>query len=126
MTIFRDRLTIVLLAVNFFSYFVNPIFFYGMTLFFINYLSFKVIVGNIFNKTNEGNIANIKRFLFIPAFVIKLGAIGVLSYYVLIVLAGNPFWYVGGFGAGLAIFAIGSLAERRKVSHEAGTGSEES
>jgi hypothetical protein len=103
---FLDKLTAALAVLTFVSYFFQRDFFYGLLLFYINYVSFKIIVGTLFQLSSEDNSA-IKKYIFIPAVIIKILAIGGISYLVLVRLNGNPYFYMGGFGFGLAIFTIG-------------------
>jgi len=56
---------------------------------------------------SSDNNSMIKKYLFIPVMFLKMFAIGGISYFVLVYLDGNPYFYVGGFGMGLVIFTIG-------------------
>lgn len=103
---FLDKLTVVLAVLTFTSFFFQQDFFYGQLLFYINYISFKVIVGTMFQLSGEDNRA-IKKYIFIPAIIIKMLAIGAISFLVLVYMNGNPYYYIGGFGFGLAIFTLG-------------------
>ncbi len=103
---FLDKLIVALALLTIGSFFFQRDFFYGLLLFFINIITFKVIVGTLFQLSSDNNSA-IKKYIFIPAMVIKMTAIGGISYFVLVYLDGNPYFYVGGFGFGLVVFTIG-------------------
>lgn len=111
---FQDKLTVVLALVTFGSGFFQRDFFYGLLLFFINFMTFKIIVGTLFKLSSDNN-APIRKYIFIPAMFIKMIAIGGISYFVLVYLEGSAYFYVGGFGVGLVIFSSGmSLAHFSK------------
>jgi hypothetical protein len=118
--LFLDKLTLVLALLTFGSALVNRDFFYGLLLFFINFTSFKVIVGTLFQLSTEDN-TSLKKYIFVPAVFIKMLAIGGISYFVLVYLDGNPYFYMGGFGFGLVVFTLGmsiSHVSSRRVSSE--------
>lgn len=101
-----DPLLRILIIATALSVLLNRDFFFGMLLFAINYSAFKVIVRTMFGLPTD-NIGNVKRFYFIPAVLLKFGAIGAISYLVLVKFHGSALWYVGGFAIGLLIFTIG-------------------
>jgi hypothetical protein len=103
---FLDKLTVVLAVLTFSSYFFQRDFFYGLLLFYINLISFNIIVSTLFKLSSEDN-RSIKKYIFIPAIIIKMLSIGGISYLVLVYLNGSPYYYMGGFCFGLAIFTLG-------------------
>lgn len=115
MNIFRHKLSFILYVGTFLSLFVNAAFFYGMLLFIITFFSYSFFVIGMSPNIEEKNINALKKFVFIPVLLIKFSAIGIVSYYVLIVLKGSPLWFVGGFGLGLTIFVIASLLGRSTI-----------
>lgn len=115
MKIFRHKLSLILLVATGGAAFVNSAFFFGMLLFLITFFSYSYLVIGMSVGLSEDSIKTIKKFNFVPVMIVKFFSIGVLSYYVLIYLEGDPFWYVGGFGVGLAIFAGGSLSRKAQA-----------
>jgi hypothetical protein len=115
-----DKLTGVLAFLTFVSYFFARDFFYGLLLFFINYISFKIIIVLLFQLATDDN-NSIRKYIFIPTVIAKMLSIGGISYLVLVYLDGNPYFYMGGFGFGLAIFTLGtsiSNISKREVAHK--------
>jgi hypothetical protein len=103
---FRDRLTLILAIVTFASYFVHRDFFYGVLLFYLNFFSFKILVGRFFKNSGD-DIGSVKKYIVFPAVFLKFSSLGGISYFVLVYLEGNPYIFIGGFGFGIAIFTLG-------------------
>ncbi len=107
---FLDSVTLLVFAATALSLLAGRDFFCGMVLFMINYVAFKIIIRVMF-ASNEEEAKALKRYIFIPAILIKFAAIAIITYIVLVTLKGSPFLFVGGFGTGLFLFTIAVIGE---------------
>jgi hypothetical protein len=105
-----DLSSLLVIGATGLSLLVGRDFFFGMLLFMINYFSFKFIIKMMF-ANNEDEAKALKRYIFIPAVVLKFAAIAIITYIVLVSLEGSPVWYVGGFGTGLLVFTIAVVGD---------------
>lgn len=92
-------------------------FFFGMFLFLINLMAFKLIIANSFGG-NPDELKSVKKIFFIPVLIIKFLSVGIISYLVLVSAKGSPLWYVGGFAAGVALYTLGLVLEHRVKTSE--------
>jgi len=105
--LFLEGTSLLLLFSVFGSFFFQRDFSFGLFLFYINFIAIKIIARRMLYSSDSNNVTS-RYFYLLPAFIIKMTSIAVISYLVLVYLDGNAYFFIGGFGFGLLVFSIGT------------------